>query len=83
MKGGYRLTDEALKIINKPAMRRELMDILEVTEFTIARYIQNNNRMLTDYAVLELISKESGLPMKQLLRAKGNSKIKINPSLNS
>jgi len=43
MSVSYQLSDEALKIINTPRIRRELMDILEVTEFTIARYIQKNN----------------------------------------
>ena len=70
MKAVYHLSDEALKIINTPAMRRELMDILGVTEFTVARYIQKNNPILTTYAVLELINKESGLTIEQMLKEK-------------
>jgi hypothetical protein len=69
----YQLSDEALKIINTPRIRRELMDILEVTEFTIARYIQKNNPILTLYAVIELITKESGLTIDQILKANKTS----------
>lgn len=73
MKAVYRLSDEALKIINTPVMRRKLMDILGVTEFTIARYIQKNNPILTAYAVVELINKESGLTIDQILKANKTS----------
>lgn len=75
MKGRYRLSNEALKIINTPVMRRKLMDILEVTEFTIDRYIQKNNPILTEYAVIELISNESGLTIKQMLKPKNENKL--------
>jgi hypothetical protein len=68
MKGGYQLSREALRKINTPAMRRKLMDILHVTEFTIARYIQKNKSRLTEYAVLELIIQEIGLTIEQILK---------------
>jgi len=67
MKGKYQLSREALRKINTPAIRRKLMDMLGVTEFTIARYIQNNNPKLTQYAVIELINQEIGLTIEQML----------------
>ena len=68
MKGKYQLSSEALRKINTPQIRRKLMDILGVTEFTIARYIQNNKSRLTEYAVLKLISQEIGLTIEQMLK---------------
>ena len=70
MKAVYQLSNETLKAINTPAMRRKLMDVLSVTEFTIARYIQKNSHVLTQYAVLELINQETGLPFEQILEKK-------------
>jgi hypothetical protein len=67
MKAVYQLSNETLKKINTPLIRRKLMDVLDVTEFTIARYIQKNSPNLTQYAVLELIKRETGLMFEQML----------------
>ena len=39
----YKITEVALKKINTPVIRRMLTDVLGVTEFTIARYIQKKD----------------------------------------
>jgi hypothetical protein len=68
MKGTYQLSSEPLRKINTPEMRRKLMDLLDVLEFTIARYLQNSNSILTEYAVLELINQETGFTFEQMLK---------------
>jgi hypothetical protein len=68
----HQLSKETLKVINTPSMRRKLMDVLDVTEFTIARYIQKNSLVLTQYAVLELIKQETGLTFEQMLNIPNN-----------
>jgi hypothetical protein len=40
-----KLSQKALKAINNPVTRRRLMDVLGCTEFTIARYIQKNEKI--------------------------------------
>ena len=62
-----KLSQEALKAINNPAARRKLMDALDLTEFTVARYIQKNNENLTKEASLEVIRQCSGLPDNKIL----------------
>ena len=42
-----KLSETALKAINTPTVRRQLMDVLGCTEFTISRYIQKNSDNLT------------------------------------
>jgi hypothetical protein len=71
---GYQLTKEARRKINRPDIRRKLMDLTGKTEFTIARYIQKNNGALTKYEVLELIANETGLTIEQMLEEKGKDK---------
>lgn len=51
----YQVTDYALAKINTPQMRRVLMDALGVTEFTIARYIQNKSINLLQKPALDAI----------------------------
>lgn len=64
------LTQQALKQINKPATRRRLMDVLGVTEFTIARYIQKNSDNLTKAAAMQVIREVTGLPDDKILEEK-------------
>ncbi|MBO9204195.1 MULTISPECIES: hypothetical protein [Niastella] len=64
------LSQKALKMINKPHIRRCLMDALGVTEFTIARYIQNNSDNLTKSASLQVIRDSTGLNDDEILEIK-------------
>jgi hypothetical protein len=61
------LTAKALKAINTPVIRRELMDALNLTEFTIARYIQRNSDNLTKAAALEVIREWTELSDSEIL----------------
>jgi hypothetical protein len=61
------LTQKALKAINTPLTRRRLMDALGCTEFTIARYIQNNSDNLTKAAAMEIIRETTGLTDNEIL----------------
>ena len=66
----HELTKEALKEINKPEIRRRLMDELGVTEFTIARYIQKNNDALTKYSAMRIIRQLTGWPDEKIVQEK-------------
>ncbi|AEW02223.1 hypothetical protein A4D02_34675 [Niastella koreensis] len=62
-----KLSQQALSAINKPAIRRRLMDVLNCTEFTISRYIQKNSDNLTKAAVMQVIREVTGLADSQIL----------------
>lgn len=62
-----KLTQKALKAINNPTTRRRLMDVLDCTEFTIARYIQKNSDNLTKAAALQVIREETGFADSEIL----------------
>lgn len=62
-----KLSFKALKAINNPVTRRRLMDVLNCTEFTIARYIQKNSDNLTKAAALKVIREVTGLPDNEIL----------------
>lgn len=62
-----KLTQKALKAINNPITRRRLMDVLDCTEFTIARYIQKNSDNLTKAAAMQVIRKATGLADSEIL----------------
>ena len=62
-----KLSNKALKAINTPAIRRRLMDTLDCTEFTIARYIQKNSDNLTKAAALQIIREVTGLSDAEIL----------------
>jgi hypothetical protein len=62
-----KLTQKALKAINKPATRKQLMGALGCTEFTIARYIQKNSGSLTKAAALQVIRTVTGLSDSEIL----------------
>lgn len=63
-----KLTFIALKAINKPEIRRRLMDVLGCTEFTISRYIQKNSDNLTKAAAMQVIRDETGLSDEEILQ---------------
>lgn len=62
-----KLSQKALKVINNPAVRRRLMDVLGCTEFTISRYIQKNSDNLTKAAAIQVIREVSGLSDNDIL----------------
>jgi hypothetical protein len=62
-----KLNQKALSAINKPSIRRRLMDVLGCTEFTISRYIQKNSDNLTKAAAMQVIREVTGLPDSQIL----------------
>jgi hypothetical protein len=62
-----KLSQKALKAINNPATRRRLMDVLDCTEFTIARYIQKNSDNLTKAAAMQVIREVTGLSDHEIL----------------
>ena len=62
-----KLKKEVLKAINTPQTRRQLMDALKVTEFTIARYMQKNHENLTKAAAMQVIREVTGLPDSEIL----------------
>jgi hypothetical protein len=62
----YILTDAALKKINTPPVRRRIMDVLGVTEFTIARYIQKKSDNLLKKPVLDVIMEMTGLKEEEI-----------------
>ena len=62
-----KLSEKALKAINKPSVRRRLMDVLDCTEFTISRYIPKNSYNLTKAAAMQVIREVSGLPDEEIL----------------
>ena len=61
-----KLSEKALNKINNPATRRKLMDVLNVTEFTIARYIQKNSDNLTKIAAIKVIVEDTGMSIEEL-----------------
>lgn len=62
----YTFTDAALKKINTPPVRRKIMDVLGVTEFTIARYIQKKSDNLLKKPVLDVIMEMTGLKEEEI-----------------
>lgn len=62
-----KIKKEVLKAINTPQTRRQLMDALKVTEFTIARYIQKNSENLTKAAAMQVIREITGLSDNEIL----------------
>lgn len=62
-----KLSQKALKAINNPITRRRLMDVLDCTEFTIARYIQKNSDNLTKAAAMQVIREVTGLSDHEIL----------------
>lgn len=62
-----KLSQKALKYINTPVTRRRLMDALDCTEFTIARYIQKNSDNLTKAAAMQVIREVTGLVDEEIL----------------
>jgi len=68
-----KLSQKALKAINNPITRRRLMDVLDCTEFTIARYIQKNSDNLTKAAAMQVIREVTGLSDQEILE-QGNHK---------
>jgi len=68
-----KLSQKALKAINNPITRRRLMDVLDCTEFTIARYIQKNSDNLTKAAAMQIIREVTGLSDQEILE-QGNNK---------
>ncbi|THU30798.1 hypothetical protein FAM09_29810 [Niastella caeni] len=62
-----KIKKEVLQAINTPQTRRLLMDALEVTEFTIARYIQKNSDNLTKAAAMQVIRGVTGLLNAEIL----------------
>lgn len=62
-----KLKKEVLTAINTPQTRRLLMDVLKVTEFTIARYIQKNSDNLTKAAAMQVIREVTGLCDAEIL----------------
>lgn len=62
-----KLTSKVLKEINKPAVRRRLMEVMGVTEFTIFRYIQKNSSKLTKAAPLKVIREVTGWSDSEIL----------------
>lgn len=63
-----RLTKTALQLINTPAIRRRLMEVLgNKSESTIYRYIANNDDILTKAASLKVIREETGLTDEKIL----------------
>ena len=69
-----KLSQKALKAINNRSARRRLMDVLDCTEFTIARYIQKNSDNLTKAAAMQVIREVSGLPDEEILEAVDGSR---------
>ena len=67
-----KLSQKALKAINNPATRRRLMDVLDCTEFTIARYIQKNSDNLTKAAAMQVIREVTGLSDSDILETQRN-----------
>jgi hypothetical protein len=67
-----KLTDEAIKKINTPVIRRELSALLKCTEQTVIRYIHKNenNSPLTLYAALMLIEHLTNMAIHELLELK-------------
>jgi hypothetical protein len=63
------IRDEILKAINKPKIRRRLMEALDCTEQTIRAYIykQPGCDNLTKAAALKIIREETGLSDDELL----------------
>jgi hypothetical protein len=64
-----KLSQKVLKAINNPATRRRLMDALDCTEFTIARYIQKNSDNLTKAAALQVIREATELSDEEILES--------------
>ena len=64
-----KLSQKALSAINKPTIRRRLMDVLDCTEFTISRYIQKNSDNLTKAASMQVIREVTGLADEEILEA--------------
>ena len=62
-----KLSQKALKAINNPATRRRLMDVLDCTEFTVARYIQKNSDNLTKAAAMRVIREVTGFSDDEIL----------------
>jgi hypothetical protein len=62
-----KLSQKVLQAINNPATRRRLMDVLDCTEFTIARYIQKNSDNLTKAAAMQVIREVTGLTDSDIL----------------
>ena len=62
-----KLSQKALKAINNPVTRRQLMDVLGCTEFTISRYIQKNSDNLTKAAAMQVIRDMTGLADGEIL----------------
>jgi hypothetical protein len=62
-----KLKKEVLKAINTPQTRRQLMDALKVTEFTIARYMQKNSDNLTKAVAMQVIRAVTGLSEDDIL----------------
>ena len=62
-----KLKKEVLMAINNPQTRRQLMDALNVTEFTIARYLQKNSDNLTKAAAMQVIREVTCLPDNEIL----------------
>jgi transcriptional antiterminator len=69
-----KLSQQALKAINNPVIRRRLMDALGCTEFTIARYIQKNSDNLTKAAAMHVIREGTGLYDEQILEVTQKAK---------
>lgn len=67
-----KLSQQALKAINNPTTRRRLMDALDCTEFTIARYIQKNSDNLTKAAALQVIREVTCLSDSDILEESQN-----------
>lgn len=64
-----KLTDKAIEVVKKPAVRRRLADALDCTDQTIIRYIKENepNGDLTKAAALKTIAEETGLATDEIL----------------
>jgi len=70
-----RLSQKALSAINKPTIRRRLMDVLGCTELTISRYIQKNSDNLTKAVAMQVIREVTQLPDEEILEVSGGTKL--------
>lgn len=66
-----RLTQKVLALIHDKRIRNRLAMALDKTDFTIIRYIKDNDDALTKAAALQVIREETGLPDEEILEEEG------------
>lgn len=61
------LTNEALEKINQPTIRMKIALALGVTEQSVIKAIKVNSDVLTKFAAMKVIKKETGLTESQII----------------